>query len=272
LTPRQNYRYNASALSVLFAVVSNAVRLKEPSVPKLRFNAESLSHFSDPREMPAYSIPVAAHYLQLPVSTLRAWIYGQPYTLKGGTRRRSKPLIHLPEKDAPSLSFANLAEAHVLSALRRQHDISMPHIRSALDFLTKQLGWKRPLIEQKFRTDGVGLFVERLGKLIDVSADGQIVIRRFVEAYLERLEWENLEVARLFPFTRARDIHSPKSVVIDPRYSFGRPVLTRSHVATEVIFDRYQAGESMDELAEDYGCEKLDIEEAVRCESRHQAA
>jgi len=241
-------------------------------MPKLRFNAENLRRTTDPQEMPAYSILVAAHYLQLPVATLRSWVCGRSYALKDGTKKRFKSLISLPDKDTTLLSFSNLAEAHVLSALRREHEVPMQHIRSALDFVTKHFGWKRPLLEQKFRTDGVGLFVERLGKLIDASADGQIVFRRFVEAHLERLEWENLSVARLYPFTRAREIHSPRSVVIDPRFSFGRPVLAKSHISTEVIVGRYKAGESIDELAEDYGCERLDIEEALRCELGLQAA
>lgn len=222
--------------------------------------------------MPAYSIVAAAHYLQLPTATLRSWACGRNYRLKDGSQRRFKPLLELPDKRTSLLSFWNLAEAHVLSALRREHEISMPHIRSAIKFVCRQYRSKRPLIEQRFRTDGIGLFIEHYGRLIEASAGGQEVMRQIVEAHLERLEWENLAVARLYPFTRARDIHSPRSIVIDPRYSFGRPVLAISHISTEVIFERYQAGESIDELTEDYGCEKIDIEEAVRCESRPQAA
>jgi uncharacterized protein (DUF433 family) len=245
---------------------------EEVTVPKLRFSLDSLTKSKDPRDMPAYSIALASHYLQISATTLRSWACGRTYPLKDGSQKRFKPLIELPDKRSILLSFWNLAEAHVLSALRREHEISMPHIRSALQYVSRECGWKRPLIEQKFRTDGIGLFIERYGRLIDASALGQQVMRQIVEAHLERLEWENMSVARLYPFTRARELHSPRSIVIDPRYSFGRPVLAKSRVSTEVIFDRYQAGESIDELAEDYGCEKLEIEEAIRCESRRQAA
>jgi uncharacterized protein (DUF433 family) len=241
-------------------------------VPRLRFDTEDLLQARDPREMPAYSIPVAAHYLQLPETTLRSWVRGRPYELKDGTRRRFQPLISLADEKHSLLSFSNLAEAHVLSALRKEHKISMPAIRNALAYVKRRFKWKRPLIEQKFRTDGVGLFMEHYGRLIDVSADGQTVMRQVLEAYLERLEWDNLSIARLYPFTRARDLYSPKSVVIDPRFSFGRPVLVKSRIAIEVIVDRYKAGESIDELAEDYGCERLEIEEALRCELGRQAA
>lgn len=37
-------------------------------------------------------------------------------------------------------------------------------------------------------------------------------------------------------------------------------------VATSIVAERYKAGESIDELARDYGCERGTVEEAVRCE------
>ena len=56
-------------------------------------------------------------------------------------------------------------------------------------------------------------------------------------------------------------------VTIDPRVEFGRPVLKGSAAPTAVIAaDRYKAGESVADLAEDYGEDPLNIEEAIRCE------
>lgn len=45
-----------------------------------------------------------------------------------------------------------------------------------------------------------------------------------------------------------------------------RPVLAGSGIATNIIVQRYKAGESMEKLAEDYGRSRSDIEEAIRCE------
>lgn len=36
-------------------------------------------------------------------------------------------------------------------------------------------------------------------------------------------------------------------------------------IPTAIIAERYKAGESIDQLADDYGRERLDIEEAIRC-------
>ncbi len=52
----------------------------------------------------------------------------------------------------------------------------------------------------------------------------------------------------------------------------GRPVLAGRGIPTIVIAQRYKAGESIDSLVEDYGCERAEIEEAIRCELHLEAA
>lgn len=230
-----------------------------------------LLKYSDPREVPSYTVAEAAHYLSIPKATLRSWVMGTSYKHKNETRQ-FRHVIDLPEKDSSLLSFFNLAEAHVLRALRESHGVTLPAIRNALEFVSKRYGWERPLIQQRFKTDGIALFIDELGKLLDVSAGGQHVIREVMEAHLERLDWENEVVARLYPFTRLNGISSPKSVFIDPRYSFGRPLLRESFVSTSIVAERYKAGESIEELAADYECSHLEIEEGVRCELRISAA
>jgi uncharacterized protein (DUF433 family) len=225
---------------------------------------------SDPREMPAYGIAEAAHYLQLPVATLKSWVLGRPYPTKSGPRQ-FQPLIALPERGSSFLSFINLVEVHVLSAFRRDHRIEMSKIRTALNYVKRHFGWEHPLVEQEFETDGVALFVDRLSHFIDVSAGGQLVMKT-VRAHFKRLERVDNIVTRLYPFTRVSIEDSPMSVMIDPRFAFGRPCLVKSHIPTAVIAERYKAGDSIDELAEDYGCTRLEIEEALRCELDVQSA
>lgn len=218
--------------------------------------------YADPRDVPAYSVSEVAHYLCIPQSTVRSWVSGT---------KRFQHVLDLPKPDVALLSFFNLVEAHALRSLRVGHGIELPRIRAALEFVRVKLGWERPLIHEGFKTDGVRLFVDHLGQVIDASAQGQMVIRE-VMSHLERIEWENSLAARLYPFTRLNSENAPKSVFIDPRFSFGRPILRDSRVTTAVIADRYKAGDSMDELALDYACTRLEIEEAVRCELPIKAA
>jgi len=76
----------------------------------------------------------------------------------------------------------------------------------------------------------------------------------------------------LYPFTRKRDANEPRVIVIDPRRSFGRPVLVGTGIPTAIVAERYKAGETVDQLADDYGRARLEIEEAIRCELFLEAA
>jgi uncharacterized protein (DUF433 family) len=134
----------------------------------------------DRRDLPAYSPAEAAHYLGIPLSTIRYWAAGRT----GGSHGLIQPAQRLPL----GLSFRNRVELLVLGAIR------------------------------------------------------------------------------LFPFTRNVIDDAPRLIVIDPDLGFGRPVIAGTGLVTEEIAARYKAGESVSELARDYGRPIEGIDEAVRCE------
>ena len=226
----------------------------------------------DPRSLPAYGISEVAHYLRIPQATLRSWVVGRYYPTEAG-RRFFKPIIALPDKEVPLLSFINVVEAHVLDAIRRDHEIPLPKVRKAIDYLSRHFRSPHPLAEHTFQTFGLDLFVQKYGQLVNISQDGQLAIRSLLEAHLRRIEREPTGFPiRLYPFTRKRQPEEPRVVVIDPYVSFGRPVLVGTGIATAMIAERYKAGESIDELADDYGRKRLEIEKAIRCELQVEAA
>jgi uncharacterized protein (DUF433 family) len=113
----------------------------------------------------------------------------------------------------------------------------------------------------------VDLFLSRFEKLIAVSQAGQLAMKEMLAAHLRRVEHDAAGLAvRLYPFTRKREADEPKIIVIDPYVSFGRPTIARTGIATGIVAERYKAGESIDELAQDYDCERGHVEEAVRVE------
>jgi uncharacterized protein (DUF433 family) len=218
----------------------------------------------------SYGLSEAAGYLFVPATTLRAWFLGQDYETSSG-RRRFAPPLRISQRTPPLLSFVNLVEAHVLEAIRHQHGVTLQNVRKALAFLQRHVRSKHPLAEHGFETDGLDLFTEHYGRLINVSREGQVMMRDVVSAYLRRIERDARGVPiRLYPYTRHREREEPMSVVIDPRVSFGRPVLVGTGIPTEIIAQRYKAGESVDELADDYGRKRPEIEEAIRYELQIQ--
>lgn len=224
--------------------------------------------WSDIRALPNYTIPEASHYLRIPTSTLKAWLLGRDYRVRSG-RKRFHGLIK-PAQDKPALllSFINLVEVHVLHAIRHVHGVKLRKVRWALDYVRQESGQLHPLATQEFQTDGVDLFIEKLGALIVASAGGQIALREAFQSHLKRVEHDERGIAaRLFPFTRPSHADQPRMIVIDPRISFGRPVIAGSGVPTSAIVERYHAGESLEHLARDYRRSLEEIEEAVRCET-----
>lgn len=227
---------------------------------------------SDPRDLPAYTLPEAASYARVAIGTARDWVRGRG--ARDAIKRRGAAPIIRPASTSPCrLSFANLVELFVLADLRRVHGVSMQQIRRALRYVEQELGVARPLIRGEFMTDGVSLFVDHITRdsaktaLVNASASGQLGLREALEGRLERVEWDAEHIAaRIFPFVRAETMTQPRTIMIDPRMGFGRPVIANTGIRTSVIASRFRAGESAEALARDYNVPQDRIEDAVRCE------
>jgi uncharacterized protein (DUF433 family) len=243
-----------------------------PGLVRSTFRPDVPLDGSDPWALPTYGIAEAAHYLRLPAATLRSWVLGRHYPTRSG-RTFFPPLIVLPKREPALLSFVNLVEAHILAAIRREHLVRMRKVRAAMRYLGQVLRSRHPLLHERFETDGIDLFVERTGILVVVSEQGQVAFREAIEARLRRIERDpEGRPARLYLFTRKGDPSQPKQIVVDPRISFGRPVLATKGVPTAVVAERYKAGDSIASLADDYDCSTDQIEEAIRCELWLEAA
>jgi uncharacterized protein (DUF433 family) len=212
---------------------------------------------------PAYGLAEAARYLRLPAATLRSWVLGREYpTAEGATRFR--PLIRPASQQPPLLSFRNLIEAHVLRSLRTEHGVPVKAVRAALAFAEKQLGIDRLLLREELRTHAGELFLERYGELINLSASGQLAMRRLLTEHLERVEWDPSQFpVRLYPFLPVALSSDARPIAIDPRIAFGRPVVLRRGVSTSAIAERIDVGETVEEVAADYDLIPAEIEQAV---------
>lgn len=219
---------------------------------------------------PAYSVADAARYLHIPRGTLRSWLHGRSYSVKEG-KQYVQPLLQRPNPDLPEISFTNLVEAHVLRSIRKIHCVRLDRIRGALDYLDQQFGMPHPLARVEFQTDGVNLFVESVGRLVSVSQNGQLTMKGVLNHLLTRVEWNELGVAtRLFPSICTTPLPQPKdeprTILIDPRISFGRPVIVNAWIPTQDIAERYKAGESPESIADDLGCDLCQVYDAIRFE------
>lgn len=217
---------------------------------------------SDIRDQGAYTLSEAARYLKLPQATLRAWAVGRHYPVAEG-QNRFKALIKPAGARPPLLSFFNLIEAHVLRALRTEHGVSIKALRNSILYAERSLKIDRLLLREDLRTHGGKVLLDHYGQLIELSASGQIAIRKALEDHLARVEWDKWKFpVRLYPYpTAALDDRRP--IAIDAHIAFGRPVLVAQGVSTHTIAERLDVGESVDDLAADYDVTRADIEQAA---------
>ncbi|MFY9345774.1 MAG: DUF433 domain-containing protein [Planctomycetota bacterium] len=213
---------------------------------------------------PNYTAQDAARYTRLPYSTVLYWARG----------RDGRPPV-IRAKDG--LSFLNLVEIHMLGVFRRFHGVTLQKLRKVVVGLAKRYPNERhPLATRKFWTDGKSVFTEEIGKLVSLDQPGQLALPRVVECYAARVQWDGSAPRRLFPFTTRPEMErlepEPRSVVIDPRVAFGRPVVAGTRITTRALYERFEAGESMAALATDYDIEQRQVEDAIRCEQANSAA
>jgi uncharacterized protein (DUF433 family) len=203
-------------------------------------------------DTPAYSCLQAAHYVGVPSHTLRRWI-------------GEDGLIRTPNPSA--LSFNNLAEAHILKAMRRVHGISLQGIRKALRELSELRRSDHPLLDETFETDGVDLCIRDQDAVINLSKRSQREFREFVSLYLHRVQRDDAgRVTRLYPFVVAEHANEPRNISISPTVSFGKPVLAGTGISTSVIVGRFNARDSVADLAREYQVEPAVLEDAIRWE------
>ncbi len=220
---------------------------------------------------PAYPVTDAARYLRIPVGTLRSWFNGRSYVTQKG-QQKFEPLIQRPNLNQPEVSFSNLVEAHILRVIRENHQIKIDRVRTALDYLSQVLKTDHPLIQHRFQTDGIDLFIDSMDQLVNVSRSGQLAMRETLKFLLTRIEWDERGVAsRLFPLIPTEG-DTAKILCIDPRISFGKPTIVGTGIPTASLVDLYEAGEEIEDIASEFDCTSAQVRAAIRFDSLGLAA
>ena len=196
-----------------------------------------------------------ARHLRIPESTLYYWLSEQA----NGT-----PLVHriVPEKRGwPSVPFVAVVEAHVLRALR-DLGLTKSKIREAAAEVRKAFDTPYALATKKITTDGVDIFVHYADDELARVGDGQRPFRELIDDYLHYISWD---AADGFASTlRLRQYSDIAPVIIDPRFGWGAPVVESSKVPVDAVVDLWLAGESLEDVAYEYGMTREQVEAICR--------
>jgi uncharacterized protein (DUF433 family) len=229
-----------------------------------RRNGPTISE-DDPRVARAvFTLHETAGYLGLPPSTLRSWA-------RPGDA--AKPVItcfpsHGKEATVPFIGFA---EAYVLSAFRRA-GVPMQRIRPAVEVLSSSIGVEHALASKRLYTDGAEVLHdyvtserdvdeqdEELGGLTVVRT-GQRQFAEVVRDYLKRITYGDDGWASQLRLP----VYQHAEVIVNPRRAFGMPLVVRGGARVEDLVDRFVAGDTLADIADDFGVSGPELEDVVR--------
>ena len=123
----------------------------------------------DPRNIHNYTTGDAARYLRIPEATIRSWTIGQSYLLAKAIAILNRSLPFQIEGSA-FYPLQTLSKFISLELSVKRIKFRWEKVRATLDFVEAKLKVEHPLARQEFRTDGVDLFIEHYGNLINVIA------------------------------------------------------------------------------------------------------
>ena len=217
---------------------------------------------------PLYSFAEADHLAALTRGTARRWLKGYRYLHRDAVV--SQPPVPGSGRDRESggVSFVELIELVAIGRLKAL-DFSLPLIRQIVHNCREFLNVDHPLASMQFRIGGRDIFVENDGRLLEVGRrKGHQAWYEVLEPFLETLDYqEELQLAvRWWPLGKDGPI------VVDPDFGFGLPVVAGSGVRTEIVFEQFQRGEALREIAKDFRISEDQAERAASFAASRVAA
>lgn len=203
--------------------------------------------------LPAYKVGDAAKYAQISRQTILSW----------ESSSGSKPVV-TNRADGASLSYLQLVELAFVAQLRKA-GVKLPVIKDAREYVQLQLGSEFPFAQYAFKTDGKDILM-KYNNFVAGQPESKLMV-----ANKHQLAWGEILGDKFQEFKYEDGLavqwhvagkESP--VLIDPRISFGAPMI--GGVATWAIKGRWDAGESADDIAEDFSIDRAKVEHALKFE------
>lgn len=213
-----------------------------------------------------YTVPEAARLTGVSTWRIRRWLRGYDFPTKRGRgyspavwRGQLEPIDH-----SMALGFLDLIEVRCVDALL-EAGVSWPTLRRAHTQAKHLVGHEHPFCTNRFATDGRAVFMElcdeELGTSLWDIGDVQRVFEQIIQPFLKNTDFgdDNL-VDRWWPRGKSH------LVALDPRRSFGHPIIFRVGIPTVVLARSVQANGSVEEVARWFEVEPICVREAVEFE------
>ena len=212
--------------------------------------------------LPAYSVADAARYAGTHPNTVAYWHYA-----KGATQ----PTLPGKEHRKP-LSYMQLVEVAFVASFRRLN-VELKTLREAHRYLAQTFGSEFPFADCRLSTEGTHVLLDLQKNLPLATLEKALVITD----RSGQVAWASLIGDRFLEFDydlgialRWRVGGDQSKVLIDPRISFGAPMVRG--IPTWVVRGRRVAGETIEEIREDFSLSEAEVHDALRFEGVNDAA
>lgn len=212
----------------------------------MRASAENREPWKARLRIPNYRVSEVARYARVSSQTIYNW----------HSNAGENPLLTQKESGQAALSYLQMIEIAVVAAFRKM-GVPLRNIHEAKEYAQKQLRTDFPFADLKFKTDGKKLLMNYNqidkkhgdGKLLELNnkSQGQLAWSDILDSKLREFEYDKKEGIVLR--WQVGGENSP--IVIDPRISFGAPAVKGT--PTWVLKGRWEAGETVEEISEDFG-------------------
>lgn len=218
-----------------------------------------------------YSVRDAARLTGVSAGRIRRWLRGYRYRSRKKAYA-SRPLWRgqwEPIDHSLALGFLDLIEIRFVDAFL-EAGVTWATLRQARERAEEMFKVTHPFCTNRFVTDGREIFVE-LHRETGESSLLEIVRRQHVFAQIVKPFLKELEFAEGRGLVRWWPLGEGRCVVVDPTRSFGRPIVDKHGVPTEVLASAAKAAGSLGEVARWYEVPEPEIRDALEFEQRMAA-
>lgn len=210
-----------------------------------------------------YTVSEASRLAGVSQRRIRRWLRGYEFRVKHG-RHRSPAVWNSqldPINHSMALGFLDLLEIRCIDAFISA-GIGWKTLRQVHDRARELVGHSHPFCTNRFATDGQTIFMEFQEKNKEITLwdmrDVQRVFDRIIRPFLKDIEFDNAKVPfRWWP--RGKN----HQVALDPRRSFGQPIIFREGIPTQVLARSVRANDSVEEVARWFEINSKSVREAV---------
>ena len=204
-----------------------------------------------------YTASEIANILRVPYRTVYTWM-NKYWDGKIGKEFGSKYSWNINGKRA--VSFHTFIEFYVMMRFS-ESGVKPKHVLEAHTELSKMYATAFPFARKEIlkgmRSDGKHIFLKTIEGTIELNGTKQFNLG-LIEVFFINLEFDKDNLAsRFWP------IGKEKSILIDPKRRFGRPVIDGKNIFPEIIDNHFKAGDPIAYIAQVYQISEAEVNHAL---------